>query len=169
MSLYNMLFGIGNGTLLLAPMLTEEDPRKFFPRFRDCYEEDGNIVVYTRVGGGNRSYDEYPPHACQYDEGSWESEWDFGENKLYELPTFIETYDDDFDCTYGYYVFGVPDEWKADFGHVMAGELDKLSDAYLERIEKCFGSADGIAELDAPSGEKPAEKWQRLFAELKGD
>ena len=156
MSLYNSIFGMNTATVLLAPMLTEENPTTYFPRFRDCYVEDGNIVIYTRVGGGNRF------------ESHGDPEWDFGESKLYELPTFIETYDDDFDSTYGYYVFGVPEEWRADFEHVMAGELSQLSEAYLERIAKCFGSADGISAFEIPSGEKPSEKWARLFAELEG-
>lgn len=122
--LYNAVFGMNVATVLLAPMLTEERPESYFPRFRDCYEEDGNIVVYTRVGGGNRD--------CG-----------FGEDELYELPTFVETYDDEFDSTYGYYVFGVPDEWRDDFDRVMGGRLGELSDAYVERIAKCYDADAG--------------------------
>ena len=134
--LYNAIFGMNLATMLVAPMLTEEQPEMYFPRFRDCYVEDGNIVIYTRVGGGNRD--------CG-----------FGEDKLYELPTFVETHDDDFDSTYGYYVFGVPDEWRADFERVMAGKLDELSDAYVGRIAKCFDSDAG--------------KLKELFAEVEVD
>ena len=159
MSLYNAIFGMNPATLLLAPMLTDEDPRKYFPRFRDCYEENGNIVIYTRVGGGNRF------------ESHGDPDFDFGESKLYELPTFIETYDDDFDSTYGYYVFGVPDEWKADFDVIMAWELGNVSEEYRQRIAKCFGfelgenSFDGAIDTERLS---QAPDWQAFFNALLG-
>lgn len=160
--LYNSIFGINSATILIAPMLTDENPKTYFPRFRDCYVEDGNIVIYTRVGGGNRF------------ENHGDPDWDFGESKLYKLPTFIRTYDDDFDCTYGYYVFGVPDEWKADFDHIMANEMSELSDAYVERVAKCFDSdatelrktlEEHKVNPDA-LGDKP--DWGKFFEKLKG-
>ena len=173
--LYNAIFGVNPATVLIAPMLTDERPESYFPRFRDCYVEDGNIVVYTRVGGGNRSYDTHPPYACNYDEGDWDADWDFGENKLYELPTFIRTYDDEFDTTYGYYVFGVPDEWKADFERVMAGNLGELSDAYVGRIAKCF-DADAARLRETLAGAKvdaealgSAPDWRAFFDALLGE
>lgn len=129
--LYNALFGWNPACLWLAPMLTDENPQNFFPRFRDCFigDNDDTIVIYTRVGGGNRS------------EGP-DDEWSYGEEKLYDMPTFIRTWDDDFDSTYGYYEFGVPEEWRKDFELVKAGELGKLSDAYVNRIQGCFKSLD---------------------------
>ena len=136
-NLYNMVFGHNPATLLLAPMLTDDTPLAFFPRFRDCFEDDGNIVIYTRVGGGNRSYDPNPPHAA-LDNDEYCGKCDYGEDKLYDMPTFIKTYDDDFDSTYGCYVFGVPDEWKSDFDAIMSGRFDDVSDAYVARMERCF-------------------------------
>ena len=161
--LYNALFGVNPATVLIATMLTDERPESYFPRFRDCYVENGNIVVYTRVGGGNRF------------ENHGDPDFDYGESKLYELPTFIETYDDDFDCTYGYYVFGVPDEWKADFERVMAGNLGELSDAYVERIAKCYGDDAGklkeslaTAKMDTEAlGNAP--DWHGFFDALRGE
>ena len=157
--LYNEIFGMNPATLLIAPMLTEEDPRSFFPRFRDCYVDDGNIVIYTRVGGGNRF------------ESHGDPEWDFGESKLYELPTFIETYDDDFDCTYGYYVFGVPGEWRDDFDAIMSGELGRVSEAYRQRIAKCFGfelgenTSSGAVDTEVLTR---APDWTAFFDSLMG-
>ena len=58
------------------------------------------------------------------------------------MPTYIRTWDDDFDSTYGYYEFGVPEEWQEDFERVKAGEYDKLSDAYVSRIQGCFKDVD---------------------------
>lgn len=129
--LYNALFGWNPACVLLAPMLTDENPQDFFPRFRDCYlgDEGETIVIFTRVGGGNRS------------DGP-DDEWSYGEEKLYDMPTFIRTWDDDFDDTYGYYEFGVPVEWKEDFEHVKRGEFDKLSEAYIDRMQKCYEKLD---------------------------
>lgn len=129
--LYNTLFGWNPACVLLAPMLTDENPQEFFPRFRDCFLGDNKdtIVIFTRVGGGNRS------------EGP-DDEYSYGEEKLYDMPTFIRTWDDDFDDTYGYYEFGVPDEWKEDFEHVKNGEFDKLSDRYVDRMQKCYQKLD---------------------------
>lgn len=125
--LYNALFGWNPACLWLAPMLTDENPQSFFPRFRDCYlgDEGDTIVILTRVGGGNRS------------DGP-DDEWDYGEHKLYDMPTFIRTWDDDYDSTYGYYEFGVPEEWKDDFEHAKNGEFDKFSDRYVDRMQKCY-------------------------------
>lgn len=125
--LYNALFGWNPACIWLAPMLTDENPQSFFPRFRDCYlgEEGETIVIFTRVGGNNRS------------DGP-DDEWSFGEEKLYDMPTYIRTWDDDFDSTYGYYEFGVPEEWREDFEHAKNGEFDKFSDRYVDRMQKCY-------------------------------
>lgn len=124
--LYNMLAGYDPACLWLAPMLTDENPQDFFPRFRDCWLSDSDtIIIFTRVGGGNRS------------DGP-DDEYGYGEHKLYEMPTFIRTWDDDFDSTYGYYEFGVPDEWRDDFEHAKNGEFDKFSDMYVDRMQKCY-------------------------------
>lgn len=68
-------------------------------RFRDIYlEDEGNkIVLYTRNGGGNR---ESYPHVFEI---------------LASHPNFIRDYDDDFDCTYAYYEFSVPEDYREDF------------------------------------------------------
>ncbi len=110
-----MLNGVNPSTFLILPMLGKH-PNEY-PRFRDCFIEEGQIVVLTRVGGNNRD--------CG-----------FGEEQLYSHPNFVKTYDDDFDNTYGYYVFNVPDEWKDDFNKIVNGE--KPSERYLEQMCKIF-------------------------------
>ena len=124
--LYNMLFGWNPACVLLAPMLTDENPQTYFPRFRDCYlsEDKEHIEIYTRVGGGNR--DDYAVEI----EG------------LRSMPTYVSDEDDDFDCTYATFTFGVPDEWRADFERVKAGEFGELSDAYVERMQTCYPKLD---------------------------
>lgn len=143
--LYNALFGYNPACVWLAPMIADKNPQEFFPRFRDCFlgEDNNTIIIYTRVGGGNRSYETYEPYEpyeC-YDE-----EYSYGEDRLYRLPTFIRTWDDDFDSTYGYYEFGVPDEWRADFDAIVDGRLENISSDYVERMQACYPSL-GIREI----------------------
>lgn len=118
MSLYNMMNGFNPACLYIMPMLGRKQEE--YPRFRDCYvTEDGNIAIFTRVGGGNRN--------CG-----------FGEESLYKDKNFIKTYDYDFDSTYGIYEFSVPDEWKEDFEKIMSGKESEVSDKYVERVKQIF-------------------------------
>lgn len=113
---YNAINGVNPSTFFILPMLDRHPDE--YPRFRDCFVNGNHqIVVFTRVGGGNRH--------CG-----------FGEEKLMQDPNFVDTYDDDFDSTYGYYVFNVPDKWKEDFERIMAHQ--KPSDEYIEQMCKVF-------------------------------
>lgn len=116
MSLYNMMNGVNPAAFLILPMLGRHASE--YPRFRDCFvNEDKQIVVLTRVGGNNRN--------CGY-----------GEEVLYKDPNFVKTYDEEFDSTYGYYVFNVPEEWKDDFERLLKGE--KPSARYLDQMCKVY-------------------------------
>lgn len=146
MSLYNMLFGTNPmaGVLLQALGITSAD----VPRFRDCYlGEDGQIVVYTRTGGGNRDFYEseddcrrnYPEHFDDVDSdsepsGPWNSD-------LRALPGFVEDEDDDFDCTYAYFRFAPPEEWKP--------------------------LIDALRELGAGTMQNPGERFRQLIADME--
>ncbi len=119
MSLYNMLFGFNQ----MAPTLLKVLNFSTFdiPRFRDCFLKDGKIVIYTRTGGGNRdyyeskdsceeNYPEYFVHGSDHEEtpcGPWNSD-------LRASPYYISDEDDDFDATYAYFYFSIPDEFKED-------------------------------------------------------
>lgn len=136
MSLYNMIHGVQPCAFFLIPMLGEKHPEQY-PRFRDCFMSDESrpdltgdlIFLYTRVGGGNRG-------------------GGYGEEELEAHPNFVTTYDDDFDSTFGMYVFTVPDEWKDDFAKFKAGDLQGTSVAYQERVRKVFPKlADKLNEL----------------------
>lgn len=89
MSLYNMLFGMNPDSDKLLSLLgkTQSD----FGRFRDAYLMDGNIVVHTRCGGGNRE--------------DYESVFE----EMSAHPWYVNDEDDDYDCTYADIVFKVPD------------------------------------------------------------
>lgn len=114
-----MLNGFNPACLYLMPMLGRKQEE--YPRFRDCFLSDDNerIVIFTRVGGGNRN--------CG-----------FGEEELYKDFNFVKTYDDDFDSTYGYYEFNVPEKWKKGFDLIVSGELDKVSDEYVEYVSEFY-------------------------------
>jgi hypothetical protein len=92
-----------------------------YPRFRDCFLTDDfkHILIFTRVGGNNRN--------CG-----------FGEEELYKDPNFVRTYDDDFDNTYGYYEFSVPEKWQADFDAIVNGKFTDVSDEYVQYVEEFF-------------------------------
>ena len=93
MSLYNMLFGYSPACIFALPILGHRED--WYPRFRNAWMDkssDGTreIGIYTRVGSLN--------HGCG-----------FGEEKLYSEPGFLRFEDDDFDATYGTYVFKCPE------------------------------------------------------------
>jgi hypothetical protein len=91
-----------------------------WPRFRDCFvTEDNNIAIYTRVGGGNRNAG-------------------YNEEKLYEDPLFIKTYDDEYDNTYATYEFNVPEKWKADFDLILEGKVTEISEEYKTYLKEFF-------------------------------
>ena len=117
MSLYHLMTGgVNPATFLILPMLGKHPDE--YPRFRDCFvTEDNHILVLTRVGGGNRNTG-------------------YGEEALEQDKNFVKTYDADWDSTYGYYEFRVPDEWKADFDSIIRG--DKPSKEYLEQMCKVY-------------------------------
>ena len=139
MSLYNTMFGFNFSCIALLPMLGRKPDE--YPRFRDCFlSEDGqHIEVYTRVGGPNRD--------CGY-----------GEEELYKDPNFVSTYDDDFDNTYGTYVFSVPQKWKVDFDHIVNSEFGEVSDEYVAEIKRFYPNAIvQIYELFGRKGKNESE------------
>lgn len=125
MSMYQMMHGVNAiGVFFTLPMLGKHPDE--YPRFRDCFlgdkehpEYDDHILVFTRVGGGNRGAD-------------------YGEEELMKHPNFVTTYDDSTDSTYGMYVFSVPEEWKEDYEKVKAGFLPDVSPAYQARVREVF-------------------------------
>ena len=128
MSFYNALMGEnGLADVLLAIIKLPKDQ---IPRYRDCYlSEDGkHVVVYTRTGGGNR-------------EGFMEENATLAKHAL-----FSGDYDDDFDCTFAYWNFSIPEEFKQDC---------------LELADKGKGSK--------PAGERFGDLIDRLKAGDKDD
>lgn len=143
MSLYNALFGVnGNAGLLLMSLgITEAD----VPRFRDCYLDDDRLVIHTRTGGGNRDYYE-SEESCrdeypEYFKGGDDDPSGPWNVDLRKLPGYLYDRDDDYDSTYANFY---------------------------------FTPAEGLVTLcdRLTNGEKtvpPAERWQKLLEDLKGD
>lgn len=127
MSLYNMINGFSRACVFIMPMLGRTQYE--YPRFRDCFVEDGKIAIFTRVGGNNRGQG-------------------FGEEELYKDPNFVTTYDDSFDSTYGTYLFDVPEEWKADFDKIISGKLNETSEKYQKYIREFYPKLDDIGFFD---------------------
>lgn len=119
MSLYNAINGVNPATFFILPMLGHHPD--YYPRFRDCFLSNNAqfIEVYTRVGGNNRN--------CG-----------FGEEKLYSHPNFVRTYDDDYDSTYGWYIFSIPEKWKSDLDAIVEGR--QFSEEYLNHIISIYPS-----------------------------
>ena len=133
--LYNLVNGFNPACIIIMPMLGRRETD--YPRFRDCFVSDDHehILIYTRVGGNNRG--------CG-----------FGEEELMKDPNFVKTYDDDYDNTYGYYEFNVPEHWKSDFDLIIANDLAKVSDKYVNYVKAFYpslaqnGLIDGLFERE---------------------
>lgn len=91
MSLYNTLFNMDRAAPILLKLLSLEQ----VARFRDAYiNKAGDIItVLTRCGGGNRK------------------EYQHFFDEIHKHPQYIRDYDDDFDSTYAYIEFSVPEQW----------------------------------------------------------
>ena len=136
MSLYNMVHGFNPACVFIMPMLGRKQDE--WPRFRDCFvTHDGKIEIYTRVGGNNRN--------CG-----------FGEEELYNDPNFVTTYDDEFDSTYGTYVFTVPEKWKADFDKLMGDNWEDVSEEYVVYLKEFYPTLaeNGFFEIFSRSDEQ---------------
>jgi len=119
MSLYNLLFGENKIARILKIMLELDEFGEWSSgRYRDLFLKDENtIILYTRNGAGNREcvemkndmeiencsgclfWDAYtcPARACVI---------------LPKHPYYVRDWDDDFDPTYAYFLFRVPEKYK---------------------------------------------------------
>lgn len=103
MSLYNLLHG-ENANVADVALACLGLTRGDTGRYRDCWLENGKIVVHTRNGGGNR--DDY---ADVFDE-------------LSAHPDYLGDSDDDFDCTYADITFRWPEQHRELLAQVFAAQ-----------------------------------------------
>lgn len=135
MSLYSMLFKENEDAEKLLNMLNLE--RDDFGRYRDAYlNADGTvIIVYTRCGGGNRE------------------DYDYVFESMEDHSQYIRDYDDEYDETYCYFEFDVPQKYLEETKEMSTGEKP------LNVTEK-FNKA--IEEMQKPGSE--AEKRAKEVA-----
>ena len=133
MSLYNTLFGMNEETPVLLGMIGVN--MDFFDRFRDVdLIKNGTIIrVFTRLGGGNRP--------------DYKETW----NKIRNHKLYIKDYDDDFDNTYAYVEFEIPDKFKETAKKMFNKEPISFSDKFKKELE----------EMDKP-GTEAHERAQHL-------
>lgn len=112
MSLYNMMNGTNVELVIKVSTMLNKRIDEIFPRFRDIFTEDGecpfaedayDVLVYTRMGGGNRAcWEEETTEtcacpACQCD-------------RLETEDFVLGSYDDAFDCTYRTFAVILPED-----------------------------------------------------------
>lgn len=158
MSMYNLLHGNNPLAGVLLWILGTTSDR--VPRIRDVYPENGNIIIYTRTGGGNRPYydsletaienDHVDPKDKDISQRAWNSD-------LRALPGFIRDYDDDFDSTYAYFEFTPPEDWKQ-----IIQDLSDTIGAQSNPTEKFQRTLAAIGAPDANPKELPEINEQKL-------
>jgi hypothetical protein len=92
MNLYNMLVGENEYADILLKVLGVE--KQNIGRYRDCFFNGEHIVIFTRTGGGNREYHE--------DDNAM----------LQNLNHYSHDKDDEYDHTYAWFYFNVPDQYR---------------------------------------------------------
>lgn len=93
MSLYNKLFDENKDAMALLGMI--ELTRNDFQRYRDIWlNKEGTIItVFTRLGGNNRK------------------EYKQVFKNIRKNPYYVKDFDDNFDETYAYFQFKVPEKY----------------------------------------------------------
>lgn len=157
MSMYNMLFGMNPFAKVLLAILGTDESR--VPRFRDCYlDEDGNIIIYTRTGGGNRDWYEEPNEENK-GEGNFNCD-------LRKLEGFISDEDDDFDSTYAYFKFKAPEKASEVLEEIKAlGGTDNPNKKWTESLEKLRSGATDQSTKEMLDRVAPVMK--NLFSKLE--
>jgi len=124
MSMYNMLHGVSHAAPLLKAVLGLDQPN------------GTRIHLLTRNGGGNR--------------GHWDDDRKEGAScgcpgcvikyVLPQHPQYEKDYDDEFDCTYAYVDFKVPEEYAELMAALATGKepatIKELLDATLTEMKK---------------------------------
>ena len=132
MNMYNMLFGENPFADYLLSFLGIT--KNQIPRYRDCYIDKEQIVIYTRTGGGNREY---------YDEPNNENKEGPFNSQLREIRGFVSNEDDDFDSTYCYFRYNIPETAKEILRKVNElGGSDNASEKWLRMLKKLDSKKD---------------------------
>lgn len=117
MSLYNILFGINEEMPVLLGMIGVNT--EYFERFRDVDLINGanTIRVMTRLGGGNRP--------------DYKSTW----KKIRKHELYVKDYDDDFDETYAYIEYKIPEKYQETAKKMFKGEPMSFKERFEKELE----------------------------------
>lgn len=149
-SLYTILHGTDPLAASLVLMLHDVAPL-YPPRFRDAHlNADGTeIVIQTRTGGGNRECfcDDESPEMKSWmgwdgltknAEGHFPTCYPWMNEQMTKHPLYIRDEDDDFDATYAYFYFRVPESQLEKTKLLATGadppKMAELTQRALERI-----------------------------------
>ena len=132
MSLYNTLFGTNKEMPILLGMLGVN--QEYFSRFRDAELIKGGTIirVFTRLGGGNRE--------C------YEETW----NKIREHKFYKTDYDDNYDDTYAYIEFSIPNQLQETAKKMFKGEPLSFKEKFEKELkEMSIEGTDASKRADA--------------------
>ena len=151
MGLYNVLFGTNSYAPILKWVLKLDFPNGYpSGRFRDIYlNKDGTrITLYTRNGGGNR--DCWGLDGCNPAKEGHDPQCMISIIKrLREHPNYLKDYDDDFDCTYAYFEFSIPDKYIETTKSLATGEEPKnVSEKFSEIVQEIKATPKEQLEKD---------------------
>lgn len=118
MNIYQMVNGVNPATFFILPMLGKHPDE--YPRFRDAFMDEGDILVLTRTGGGNRE---------EYAEANAELE---------TVETYVSNHDWEQDSTYAVWRFKVPVKWQEDFDKIINNKFKEISDEYLAELKRVY-------------------------------
>lgn len=140
MSLYSMLMGENKDADIFLKGLNLK--RNDFERYRDAYlNSDGTkIIIYTRLGGNNREY--YTERILDL--------------RMHDL--YLEDYDDEYDNTYAYFVFKVPEHLAALCKKMATGKEPLTVGQKFEEEMKLLEAGDKGALTRANKVAKKIEK-----------
>ena len=146
MSLYNDIFQENKDANILLGVLGLN--KGAFGRYRDIYlnKAGDKIIVFTRCGGSNRK--DYPEVF----------------REMHKHPNYIRDYDDDFDKTYAYIEFSIPDKYK-DMCKKIAPEEEPLnvSEKFDKEIEAMTKNPNG------PEAKRAMAIFGPIFEEIEKD
>jgi len=160
MGLYNVLFGTNPLAPVLLAVLGLRPVWEDVGRFRDVWiTEEGRIVILTRNGAGNRE--------CWEFEGCNPTSRDPKDHdprclvrinwNLTRHPNYVRDYDDQYDPTYAYFEFYVPERYR----DLTKSLLEAQSGEYRRSLEERFkGTVKEIMEMDE---KKFKEKYPDLY------
>lgn len=129
-------------------------------RFRDAYVKDGRLVVFTRLGGGNRECDGVFTGCSGEEHSCYQPQI----KALQNHPLYVEDYDDEFDSTYASFVFRIPPVpvWDAFFTDPSV----QAEQTPMERFRGVIKKLESGDQSD-PQVQRALEVGKRILGELE--